>query len=295
MLLLMKVAKKLLSSNRKEMVRDQFHQIATQLGYQLTSSIPTPAPNREHEFAEDNKLIAELLEMMWESGAVNRSSQKFAIETKFPIAYESPDHIVPWGTANDNSKSLTFNRLLLDLVPLDRLSVLDLGCSGGGFVKTVLEMGAPAIGIEGSDYSKKHARAEWPVIPDNLFTADVTKDFQVMTNGQPARFSVVTAWEVIEHIREQDLPGLWANIKKHMAPGGIFIGSISTVDDIIDGVNLHQTVRPMNWWMDHLKQHGFIMDNAALAHFGDRHWVRWLGNAAGSFQIVLRRDREDLN
>ena len=28
--------------------------------------------------------------------------------TKYPIAYDSPDHICPWGTKHDNSTSLNF-------------------------------------------------------------------------------------------------------------------------------------------------------------------------------------------
>src|SRR5260221_1523227 len=31
-----------------------------------------------------------------------------SVKTDFPIAYESPDHLVPWGTMNDNSSNKKF-------------------------------------------------------------------------------------------------------------------------------------------------------------------------------------------
>src|SRR4051812_47433094 len=31
-----------------------------------------------------------------------------SVRTDFPIAYESPDHLVPWGTMNDNSSNKKF-------------------------------------------------------------------------------------------------------------------------------------------------------------------------------------------
>jgi len=98
-------------------------------------------------------------------------------EAKRLVAYESLDHIYPWGTKQDNSKNLSFNNALYELIPIKELSVLDIGCSGGGFVKTLLDAGVLAVGIEGSDYSKIRGRAEWATIPGHLFTADVTAPF----------------------------------------------------------------------------------------------------------------------
>jgi hypothetical protein len=39
------------------------------------------------------------------------------IETEKPIAYDSPDHIQPHGTANDNTTQPRFNRKLGRLIP----------------------------------------------------------------------------------------------------------------------------------------------------------------------------------
>src|SRR5260221_5209005 len=36
------------------------------------------------------------------------SAAPISVKTDFPVAYESPDHLVPWGTMNDNSSNKKF-------------------------------------------------------------------------------------------------------------------------------------------------------------------------------------------
>jgi hypothetical protein len=104
---------------------------------------------------------------------------KFVLKTNKPVAFDSPDHIVPRGTKYDNTRNMLFNKKLEALFGHRSLYVLDLGCAGGGFVKDCLEDGHFAVGLEGSDYSKKLERAEWRTIPANLFTCDITEDFSL--------------------------------------------------------------------------------------------------------------------
>jgi len=178
------------------------------------------------------------------------------------VAYESPDHLIPWGTRRDNSRQRRFNRKLYELYGDQRgpLWILDLGCSGGGFVKDCLDDGCVAVGLEGSDFSKRLRRAEWRTIPEFLFTADITAPFEVsgeFPGGETRiQFDVVTAWEVMEHIHERDLPMVAENVKKHLRPGGLWIMSVATCDDIHNGVNLHQTVKPRPWWVAKLEGSG---------------------------------------
>jgi len=87
------------------------------------------------------------------------------LKTEKPVAVDSLDHIHPWGAKQDNGKNLGFNNRLCRWVPIESLGVLDIGCSGGGVVKSLYNMGILAVGVEGSDYSKSRARAEWGTIP----------------------------------------------------------------------------------------------------------------------------------
>jgi hypothetical protein len=79
--------------------------------------------------------------------------ETFGIETSKPIAYDSPDHIQPHGTASNNTTSPRFNGKLFEYIPAGEVRLLDIGCSGGGLVKSILDEGGFGIGIEGSDYS----------------------------------------------------------------------------------------------------------------------------------------------
>ncbi len=140
----------------------------------------------------------------------------FQLITAHPIAVNSLDHLYPRGTAKDNSVSLSFNRKLYAICD-HQVAVLDLGCAGGGMVKSLIDQGQIAVGLEGSDYSLVHHRAEWANIPGYLFTCDVSQPFILHTGDmRPFQFDVITAWEVLEHIEETDLPRVILNIKCHI-------------------------------------------------------------------------------
>lgn len=211
--------------------------------------------------------------------------------TEHPVATASPDHVKPWGTARDNSRNQRFNARLTALLDCE-LSVLDLGCSGGGAVRSFIEQGCLAVGVEGSDYSANRLRAEWLTIPESLFTADITKPFRLHGAGAATlRFSVVTLWEVMEHIAEADLPAVFANIDAHLAPGGLVILSVSPNADIVDGVTLHQTVRPRPWWEAFFTAIGWTDHPGIIGTFGE-DLVRGGANAPDSFHCALSRKGE---
>ena len=121
------------------------------------------------------------------------------MEAEREVAYKSPDHLLPWGTKRDNSRNPRFNDKLYRLFPRyeQMLKVLDMGCSGGGFVKSCFDEGCLAVGIEGSDFSKRFRRAEWRTIPEYLFTCDITGNFDLSLEfqGKTERmiFDVVTS------------------------------------------------------------------------------------------------------
>ncbi len=226
-----------------------------------------------------------------------------SVHTSKPVALDSPDHLVPRGTMNDNSVHPAFNCLLYDLIPPHQIRLLDLGCAGGGFVKSILDDGGFAVGIEGSDYSKIRGRAEWATIPDHLFTADITELFEIrVQESYPLgggnlhhgttrmNFNVITAWEFFEHIAPTRLDGVMENIERHLDPDGYLVGSISPAHDYNFGIALHQTVQERPWWEAFFRHHGFEPCPKLESHFGD-DWIRGPKSAQPvplSFLIVLR-------
>jgi 2-polyprenyl-3-methyl-5-hydroxy-6-metoxy-1,4-benzoquinol methylase len=230
--------------------------------------------------------------------ATQAGTSDLAVITQKPIAFDSPDHLMPWGTMRDNSTNPIFNSRLTQWIPANELSVLDLGCAGGGFVKSLLDLGGFAVGIEGSDYSKIRGRAEWTTIPDNLFTADITEPFEVVARDidgawHRLKFRVVTAWEVMEHIRVDRVAAVFRNIATALRDDGIVIMSISPNEEIIDGVALHQTVHDKEWWTAESHRQGFEHHEEAVPYFAD-DWVRGGSNAPGSFHLVLTRSGKSL-
>lgn len=228
--------------------------------------------------------------------ALQEAYGRIEVVTSKPVALDSPDHLKPHGTMRDNSFNRAFNAKLRGLGLPPPLRVLDIGCAGGAMVRTFIEEWDFAVGIEGSDYSLKEQRAEWATIPGFLFTADVTEWFSVTYEMGPHPmlrrrfdFTVVTAWEIIEHIAEERLPAMFKSIGLHLHPRGLVIASISPNEEIIDGVALHQTVKPREWWIDKLDALGWVNQPELVEYFGvdvvrgpERH-------APGSFVVVLKR------
>lgn len=208
----------------------------------------------------------------------------FTVVTDYPVALESNDHTTPHGTANDNSRWPEFNRKLYKLYNTDQISVLDLGCAGGGFVKDCLDDGHLAVGLEGSDYSKNMNRAEWAKIPNNLFTCDITKPYQVLYNDLPVEFDAITGWELLEHIPEPDLDEMITQFKKHLSPKGLAIFSISPNQEF-----WHVCVHDREWWLSRFLKHNLICREVLVGYF-DPDWIRGpLQEAPNSFHVVLQK------
>jgi len=214
--------------------------------------------------AQLDQLRRDAMLLLTRDNAINREPFPY-LETKAALAIDSNDHNFPRGTRNDNTRHARFCRRCEELFA-KRLRVLDLGCAGGGLVLDFALRGHFAVGLEGSDYSQRCQRAEWPTLPRHLFTCDITKPFRLResADGDPLQFDVVSAWELLEHIREEDLAQLLDNIRVHLAPDGLFFASVATFEDAADGVIYHVTVRSRDWWEAKFREHGFEMVTGQL-------------------------------
>ena len=212
------------------------------------------------------------------------------------VAFSSPDHQLPWGTKRDNSRNPRFNDKLYKLFPRynELLKILDMGCSGGGFVKSCFDEGCLAVGLEGSDFSKRMRRAEWRTIPEYLFTCDITGDFDIWLESKAGTerlvFDVVSSWEVMEHIAEGDIATVAGNVKKHLAAGGLWIMSVSPNEEVIHGVRLHQTVKDKPWWIQKLAGLGLHHQERYVEYFNTQFVRGPKYGGPGSFHLVVSPD-----
>lgn len=195
----------------------------------------------------------------------------FEVKTDYPVAYESADHLHPHGTKNDNTRAAFFIRKCEELFPEKKqLCFADLGCSGGGIVLDAVLRGHNAIGLEGSDYSLKHQRAEWRLLKNRLFTCDISKPFHIQNaDGSDAKFDVVSAWEVLEHIPEDGVSQLAKNVTNMLFPGGYFVATVSQVEDFEpeSGAQLHVTIRPPQWWYSKFEEVGLVRVTGAFSPY----------------------------
>lgn len=179
----------------------------------------------------------------------------FTVTTDHPIAHESFDHIYPCGTMYDNNTSFGFI-IESENMFSKPIHMMDLGCSGGQLVADFAKRGHLAIGIEGSDFSIVHERANWPALHNvNLFTADITKPFEVKYDGEPFKCNIITAWEVIEHIEPEDLSKVFNNMLNHLKDDGFIVMSIGLSPAPWEGVDLHRSLFDHEGWKKVLSEY----------------------------------------
>ncbi|MBL0422263.1 methyltransferase domain-containing protein [Ramlibacter sp. AW1] len=190
-----------------------------------------------------------------------RAAKDLVLETAHPVANDSHDHLVPQSTMEGLSRPTPFVIHCVDILGPDLLA-MDIGTGAAGLVYEFAMNGVTALGIDGSDYCRRHRIGYWPMLPDNLRTCDVTKPYRVShaETRQQVAFNLVTMWEVLEHIAETDLPTTLEQIRSHLAPDGYFVGSISLLEYTDSaGRPYHVTLRPRTWWHETFRRAGLAM------------------------------------
>ena len=227
----------------------------------------------------------DLLEMV--EGKKIRHNEEIELQTQYPVAYESMDHLNPLGTIQDNTRNIAFIGKCKTIFEHD-LSYLDIGCSGGGLVFDFALNGYLAVGLEGSDHSLKRKRANWRTLPNNLFTCDITKPFELLDQTKKRHeFKIISCWEVLEHIFENDLSQLFENVRNHLSEDGYFVGSISK--SAADP--LHVTIRSNQWWNDAFRSNGLKLVEEENNPFEFTDYTRGIGG--GIFDSTNYRESPD--
>lgn len=151
---------------------------------------------------------------------------------------------------DDNGQSLkdygSFNhagpiqQYILDLNPE---SILDIGCGKCQFVELML---SNDIATNGCDISA--------LVNEPYIDISDARDLPFPDDN----FTIVTAFDVLEHFSESDVDIVLAEAKRVAMERMIF--SICFRDSIfrIDGESLHRTVRPHEWWLERLGEYGEV-------------------------------------
>ena len=172
------------------------------------------------------------------------------LKTDYPVAVGSNDHINPDSTTEGAPRPTFFVQNCIGVLG-QNIKCLDLGSGAAGLVFEYAMNQVLAVCIDGSDFCRVNRIGYWPLLPNNLFTCDITKPFSFLSRDTqtPIEFDVITMWEVLEHIAECDLPSLFSNVNLQLGRSGYFIGSISLIE-YVDSVGnpYHVTLKPREWW-----------------------------------------------
>ncbi len=121
--------------------------------------------------------------------------------------------------------------------------VIDLGCGRGHTVEKLRELGFEAAGV---DQIKKHPE---------MMVGDITKPLENM-----ARFKSATCIDCIEHLYDEQVQGLFANMKQVQRQAF----SIHNGESTGTGQELHVNRRPFAQWRTIIEEHFVIEKEIAL-------------------------------
>ena len=167
------------------------------------------------------------------------------LRTDYPVALDSPDHINPWGgTQEDYTDGSEFARLLLKLYP-EKKTLIDLGTATGWAPLTMREVGMLAVGLEGSDVSRKKGYGAWKTMPGIVRTCDISRPFYIVDrDNDPITFDYVISFAVIEHVHPERMETVWENIERLMNDQSLGIFAIDLGTNIF---HLSGGVSPSEW------------------------------------------------
>jgi SAM-dependent methyltransferase len=130
---------------------------------------------------------------------------------------------------------------------------LDLGC-GIGFAFEYLsghQFNFHTFGVDISDEAIRLAKAR---LSDFQHLDARLKTLESQTIPfEDDYFSLVTSFDVLEHLDEADIDATLKEIGRVLRPGGTFYGAVSCRKSGIDdkfGDNLHRTVKSVDWWIN---------------------------------------------
>jgi SAM-dependent methyltransferase len=150
--------------------------------------------------------------------------------------------------------------------------VLDAGCALGFLVEAFWDRGVEAWGIDVSPYAIAHVRRDMQAYCSVASLAD----------GIPGSFDLITCIEVLEHMPESQ--GLSAI--GHMTKAADIVLFSSTPYDLEEAT--HFNVRPLLYWLQAFRDHGFSPDLDFDAGFVCSHAILFRRSEQAFSDAVLR-------
>ena len=148
------------------------------------------------------------------------------------------------------------------LAKLPAQTVLDVGCATGQFLDQLVANGHQATGIDFSAEDIEEAKARG----HEAFVADLSRQNALVATGR--RFSVITMYQVIEHLEQPDL--VFEGISQVAAPGALLFVGCPSSRRYTRGFRHPELAGSSDFW-DSPPQHVFRWSPEALRKFTARH------------------------
>lgn len=116
-------------------------------------------------------------------------------------------------------------------------TILDIGCGRGESIDTAESMGRACVGV---DIINAH--------PKSLVIAGLPS----LAELDGRTFGLVTSLDVLEHLPERDVVASLRTIAAVCENVALF--SISMRSSVRNGIELHLTMKPRQWWLGHLRR-----------------------------------------
>lgn len=130
--------------------------------------------------------------------------------------------------------------------------ILDAGCGRQALARRMTQAGyeGEIVGVDVSSHIVNEEVRHCHVVHASLDDLPMEDD----------AFDGIFCCDVLEHIRTEALGAVLGELRRVLAPSGLWAFSISTKKSKgsgPDGENLHLTVKPGKWWLETLAAEGF--------------------------------------
>ncbi|NLK52490.1 MAG: glycosyltransferase [Syntrophomonadaceae bacterium] len=124
--------------------------------------------------------------------------------------------------------------------------LLDVGCAKGFMVKALLEIGIDAGGIDASEYAIGNAVKG--------IEGRISRGLIQALPYKAGEYDTVLAFDILEHIPEEDADEACAELMR--VTNRLLIINVITLEVPDYNDSTHITIKPKQWWVDKLLQHG---------------------------------------
>ena len=140
--------------------------------------------------------------------------------------------------------------------------IYDLGCGDGLFLEAILKSGFPAYGYEPEAVPREQAEQRLKKRLDSKLRTALTRP----------RFSAITCWQVIEHIRDPQKLLQW--VRRNLVDGGLLAISTVNLDSVqakMFGTHWLHLDPPRHFWVGSKSSVVAMLTGAGFKILGIRH------------------------